>query len=190
METSSRPISRNYTKPKIHLSFYLSFSFVGMITSKIKSTTQNPWKKKKAISISKPSPNQELQKIKKRNKLFSLLPQQFPELNQIWNIKQKEVKLALTVGKVLLVYEISMQVLPTAPSPTVTHFINLDPLISVSRSKTLLFFFSSSFFNYTSAQQENPQAKPHFSSNKKNPRISNPRLCEPNKATEENNNDL
>ena len=39
-------------------------------------------------------------------------------------------RLALTVGKVLLVYEISMQVLPTAPSPTVTHFINLDALIS------------------------------------------------------------
>ena len=37
---------------------------------------------------------------------------------------------ALTVGKVLLVYDMSMQVLPTAPSPTVTHFMNLDALIS------------------------------------------------------------
>jgi hypothetical protein len=36
---------------------------------------------------------------------------------------------ALTVGKVLLVYEISKQVFPTAPSPTVTHFMNLEPLI-------------------------------------------------------------
>lgn len=35
----------------------------------------------------------------------------------------------LTVGKVLLVYEISRQVLPTAPSPTVTHFMNLEALI-------------------------------------------------------------
>ena len=34
------------------------------------------------------------------------------------------------MGKVLLVYEINIQVLPTAPSPTVTHFINLDALIS------------------------------------------------------------
>lgn len=36
---------------------------------------------------------------------------------------------ALTVGKVLLVYEMSMQVFPTAPSPTVTHLINLDALM-------------------------------------------------------------
>ncbi|CAA6663226.1 unnamed protein product [Spirodela intermedia] len=28
----------------------------------------------------------------------------------------------------------SMQVLPTAPSPTVTHFMNLDALISPSSS--------------------------------------------------------
>jgi hypothetical protein len=33
------------------------------------------------------------------------------------------------VGKVLLVYEISKQVLPTAPSPTVTHLMNLEALI-------------------------------------------------------------
>lgn len=35
----------------------------------------------------------------------------------------------LTVGKVLLVYEMRRQVLPTAPSPTVTHFMNLEALI-------------------------------------------------------------
>lgn len=30
-----------------------------------------------------------------------------------------------TVGKVLLVYEMRRHVFPTAPSPTVTHFMNL-----------------------------------------------------------------
>lgn len=44
--------------------------------------------------------------------------------------KWKKNRRKLTVGKVLLVYEINIQVLPTAPSPTVTHFINLDALIS------------------------------------------------------------
>jgi hypothetical protein len=45
------------------------------------------------------------------------------------------------VGKVLLVYEISKQVLPTAPSPTVTHLMNLEALIflispqSISKQK-------------------------------------------------------
>lgn len=43
-------------------------------------------------------------------------------------MEEKQKK--LTVGKVLLVYEINIQVLPTAPSPTVTHFINLDALMS------------------------------------------------------------
>lgn len=35
----------------------------------------------------------------------------------------------ITVGKVLLVYEISIQVFPTAPSPTVTHLMNLAVVI-------------------------------------------------------------
>ena len=35
-----------------------------------------------------------------------------------------------TVGNVLLVYEMSMHVFPTAPSPTVTHLINRAVLIS------------------------------------------------------------
>lgn len=35
----------------------------------------------------------------------------------------------ITVGKVLLVYEMSIQVFPTAPSPTVTHLMNLAVLI-------------------------------------------------------------
>lgn len=41
----------------------------------------------------------------------------------------ERVNEVLTVGKVLLVYEMRRQVLPTAPSPTVTHFINLEALI-------------------------------------------------------------
>lgn len=46
-------------------------------------------------------------------------------------------KQGLTVGKVLLVYDISMQVLPTAPSPTVTHFMNLEALISTREAPDL-----------------------------------------------------
>lgn len=49
---------------------------------------------------------------------------------------------ALTVGKVLLVYEMSMQVFPTAPSPTVTHLINLDALMLKKLSLTNLKSFS------------------------------------------------
>ena len=44
--------------------------------------------------------------------------------------KPKNRTETLTVGKVLLVYEISMQVFPTAPSPTVTHLMNRAVLIS------------------------------------------------------------
>ena len=36
-----------------------------------------------------------------------------------------------TVGKVLLVQEIRRQVLPTAPSPTVTHLINVVAAVVV-----------------------------------------------------------
>lgn len=43
-------------------------------------------------------------------------------------IKEEKEK-ELTVGKVLLVQEISKHVLPTAPSPTVTHLMNLEALI-------------------------------------------------------------
>lgn len=43
-----------------------------------------------------------------------------------------------TVGNVLLVYDINKQVLPTAPSPTVTHLMNLDALISNGERADLL----------------------------------------------------
>ena len=49
-------------------------------------------------------------------------------LRKISTLGEKEES-ELTVGKVLLVYEMSRQVLPTAPSPTVTHFMNLEALI-------------------------------------------------------------
>ena len=38
--------------------------------------------------------------------------------------KKRETK--RTVGNLLLVQQISMQVLPTAPSPTVTHLMNFE----------------------------------------------------------------
>lgn len=52
-----------------------------------------------------------------------------------------------TVGNLLLVQQISMQVLPTAPSPTVTHLMNLEPLEAIATK------------NKTNQQQTNKKEK-------------------------------
>ena len=44
-----------------------------------------------------------------------------------------------TVGNLLLVQQISMQVFPTAPSPTVTHLMNLEALEAIeNQTKKIL----------------------------------------------------
>lgn len=54
----------------------------------------------------------------------------------------------------------SMQVFPTAPSPTVTHFINLDALISIAAAADLLPIPKNpSFFAPPSAPQLLPTRK-------------------------------
>lgn len=53
----------------------------------------------------------------------------------------KELKEIITVGKELLVYEIKRHVFPTAPSPTVTHFMNLEALIFVKNWASDLLLF-------------------------------------------------
>jgi hypothetical protein len=68
----------------------------------------------------------------------------------------------LTVGKVLLVYEMSIQVLPTAPSPTVTHFMNLDALISAPKRRReevpQTWFYA--FFSFSLSRQPNTSLSP------------------------------
>lgn len=73
--------------------------------------------------IKDPKQHQQLQ-IKRFRKTMN------QENSEQYIVREERKKEAQTVGKVLLVQEISKQVLPTAPSPTVTHFMNLEPLIS------------------------------------------------------------
>lgn len=78
----------------------------------------------------------------------------------------------------LLVYEMSKQVLPTAPSPTVTHLINLDALISPPENpfQPANYYLNLNFFNpsrYATTPTSNPpplqlRLAPHSQLNCKN----------------------
>lgn len=55
-----------------------------------------------------------------------------------------------------------MQVLPTAPSPTVTHLMNLDALIDDYFFSSETHFFSSSFLPITVQHSADPVADSGF----------------------------